>query len=119
MSMLILALTLQLVAVSGPCDNAQNTVELEDCLTRELDSLNLEIREVVSRIEERFEERSWYRRRVLYDRAQRAWTLYRDLECESESAEFEGGSIAGVAALQCHLSVTEARLTELRDAYLY
>lgn len=115
MSMLILALTLQLVAVSGPCDNAQNTVELEDCLTRELDSLNLEIREVVSRIEERFPSR----KRVLFDRAQRAWTLYRDLECESESAEFEGGSIAGVAALQCHLSVTEARLTELRDAYLY
>ncbi len=113
MNMLILMLTLQLVTVSRQCDNAQNTVELEDCLRRELDSLNLEIRERVSEIEERFPSR----KRVLFDRAQRTWSLYRDLQCESEAAQFEGGSIAGVSTLRCHMRIADARLTELNEVY--
>lgn len=109
----VLLLILQ-VAFSPPqCEEARSTVEMEECLERELSSLDTRLRERIEKIAERMSPRQ----RVLFDRAQRGWVLFRDLQCESEAAQYEGGSIAGVATLQCHVHRSRTRLEELASLY--
>ena len=42
--------------------------------------------------------------------SQRAWIAYRDATCDVEGAQYEGGSLAGVAYSDCHRQLTTDRL---------
>jgi len=42
--------------------------------------------------------------------SQRAWIAYRDATCDTEAAQYEGGSFASVAFSDCHRQLTTDRL---------
>jgi uncharacterized protein YecT (DUF1311 family) len=105
---------LGLVAPAGPCDGAQNQVELVDCLQKQVDDLHRQLQSRVSVIEAGLASP---RAQVLFVRSQDAWKLFRDTECESEAYQFEGGTLVPVAQLRCLLRVSAARVEELRNVY--
>lgn len=50
--------------------------------------------------------------------AQRAWVAFRDLNCESQTLDYVGGSLYSSNYNTCLADVTEARTAELRRVYL-
>lgn len=97
------------VPVAAQCDEALTTVEMVDCFSRELRAEE----ERLASAADRLSADASPRERVLRQRAQMAWMLFRDLECEAAAEEFQGGTMAPVASLQCRLQLTTERLTTL------
>lgn len=93
------------------CEDAKNTVEMEDCLTERLQRSEQRVAE----LEEALTTDQSGRERRLSDRARMAWHLYRDLQCESEAERFRGGSMANVTNLQCRIRLTDQRRTDLES----
>lgn len=48
--------------------------------------------------------------------AQRHWIAWRDLQCQWESAAYEGGTMAPVAFSQCLVAVTQAQTKRLEQS---
>jgi uncharacterized protein YecT (DUF1311 family) len=98
--------------VSGQqCEQAHTTTELRDCLDREVRLLDDQVRELEASEAESLQARQ----QTLFQRASRAWRLYRDLECDFEAAGFEGGSMAPIAELQCRLRLAQRRREDLQQ----
>lgn len=95
------------------CEGTRNTVELVDCLEQELAQINSQLDERVASVEGELPGRA----KVLFTRAQNAWKLFRDIQCESEAYRYVGGTMAPVAEMQCHLRLSTARVTELGLVY--
>lgn len=55
--------------------------------------------------------------RALLLESQRAWLRLRDANCDFESGVYEGGSMAGLAAVNCLLRMTRERATYLEHAF--
>ena len=49
--------------------------------------------------------------------AERAWDRYRDLQCQADEQQYEGGLISPSIAAVCLKSVTERRTEELKKTY--
>ncbi|WP_445713582.1 lysozyme inhibitor LprI family protein [Flavobacterium sp.] len=47
-------------------------------------------------------------------KAQIAWLKYRDLHCECESKEHEGGSLESLIYIECLATMTKERVKELK-----
>lgn len=114
MGYLIFVLMLQFITpqVTVQCHEARTTVELTECLSRELRTEE----ERLAELESQLLDQGSPREKMLRQRAQTAWSLYRDLQCEAEAEEFQGGSMAGVAGLQCRLRLTVVRRSDLATA---
>jgi uncharacterized protein YecT (DUF1311 family) len=52
------------------------------------------------------------------DSSQAAWIGYRDHACRAAAAQYEGGSLQPVAAIDCRLRLARERTLELWRAYL-
>jgi uncharacterized protein YecT (DUF1311 family) len=50
-------------------------------------------------------------------KAQRAWIIYRDAQCDAEYAKWDGGSGGPAAHLQCLYRLTQLRTRELHKTY--
>jgi uncharacterized protein YecT (DUF1311 family) len=97
------------VAGGDQCENAASTLELRECLSRELTRIERQLEVTQSALESIVPEREG----MLLRRASTAWSLYQELQCEAEVAAVEGGSLAPVVGLQCRLRLAEQRLAEL------
>jgi uncharacterized protein YecT (DUF1311 family) len=101
-------------ALGGPqCQEAQTTTEMRVCLDRELRASEERLNELETSLVKRLSARQG----VLFHRARTAWILYRDLQCESEASQFDGGTMAPVAELQCHLRLTDQRRMDVEAAF--
>ncbi|HEY6968461.1 MAG TPA: lysozyme inhibitor LprI family protein [Candidatus Angelobacter sp.] len=49
--------------------------------------------------------------------AQRAWTHYRDAQCDAEEQQYEGGSIAPSVHAGCMKQMAERRMDDLQKTY--
>ncbi len=114
--MIHLILMVGLLAGNPPiqCEDARSTVELRNCLREQVDQLDIQLKARVGEVENRFSGRSL----VMFARSQRAWSLFRDIQCESEALQYEGGSLAGIAGLECHLRLSQTRFADLLRVYL-
>ena len=50
-------------------------------------------------------------------KTQAAWSRYRDLECEAQTAPYDGGTVTISIKAGCEREKAEARLKELQDTY--
>jgi len=114
MTTLLMWLTVASVAVwnGQQCDQALTTREMRECLSRELQIVEERLGALEASVKDGLNER----RVVLFQRASVAWSLYRDLQCESEAAEFEGGTLAPVTALACRVRLTRQRTETVESA---
>lgn len=49
--------------------------------------------------------------------AQKAWEVYRKVQCDAQEKEFRGGTIAALIVSACYTSITEARVQVLGNIY--
>ena len=102
------------LAFSQTCEGAYTTRDMEECLGRELEDVNTQLRHAVEDAGGRLFEPS---AAELLARAQEQWEAYRTTQCRSVYASLEGGSMAGIAYLGCSIRLAQTRLKELADLY--
>ena len=55
---------------------------------------------------------------ALLKKAQRAWLIYRDAQCEADYKRFAGGTAAPLALTQCRVTLNQERTKTLKYTYL-
>ena len=95
-----------------PCDNAQSTVDLGDCVGKEYKEADAELNRVYKQLMASLEDREY---EALLKTAQQAWLKYRDAHCDFEAFQNRGGTIYPVVQRSCLTAMTRARTKELQE----
>ena len=103
------------------CDSPGTTLEINECLSREVKAVDTKLNEVYQHVLREFSKQDLYGH-VHYSEAkqnlieaQRAWIKYREKDCDAVYALAIGASMRGQLALQCNRSRTEQRIRELEQ----
>ena len=124
---LLLALLLPVAALAqdqnDPCENAETTLEINDCMGEVFKQADAELNRVYKAAMAYIDEfdhvpadkrKEW--KEKLRD-AQRDWITFKEKDCEIVYYEWWLGSGATAAALGCLISKTETRTEELKERY--
>ena len=84
------------------------TQSMRECMSATLDSANREIAQLLD------SARRLSAATMAVDSAQAAWLVYRSAQCDAETAEFAGGTMAPLVALGCHESLAMNRIRVLK-----
>ena len=106
------------------CASATTTVEIRACLDRAYTSADAELNVVwkqvtasVARVDTMpAKERAVWKDELL--KAQRAWIVFKEHDCDAVGFEWWGGTGAPGAILNCLLAHTRARTKDLKARYL-
>jgi uncharacterized protein YecT (DUF1311 family) len=99
--------------VRAQCGDKKTAVEIVDCVKIEVKRADVELNQVYQAKLKKLRQPDAERLR----KAQRAWLVYRDAECDAEMELYAGGSIAPQIRLNCELTVTRLRIREIETAY--
>lgn len=95
---------------ADPCDG-YTRADLESCAAKDYEeadaALNKAYKEAMARLDASEQKEK-------LKEAQRAWIKFRDLHCECEYLSWDGGSIAGLARINCLTSLTNERTGHLK-----
>lgn len=105
----LLMVLLPASAAASPCDQILSQDELEFCLGGELLVADRQLNHVYGHLVSRLPADQ----RPLLKKAQRAWLIYRDAECEMQAALAAGGQAYQALIISCELEKTQHRLVEL------
>lgn len=97
------------------CEHARTTVDTTDCFDREYKKADAELNRIYQLAFTGLDEKAADNLR----KAQRAWIVYRDAQCDAEYAKWEGGSGGPAAHLACLLRLTQLRTRELHKTYRF
>jgi uncharacterized protein YecT (DUF1311 family) len=97
----------------SPCPNAVTTLDMARCFSKAKASSDEKLtalyKKVLSKLDGDDAER--------LKNAQRLWAEYREANCSSERALYQGGSAAPVVYVACLDAMTRARTRELQMTY--
>src|SRR6266702_583101 len=118
------------------CPNAGSTVEVNNCVSHEMDITNANLKAFTTALRELLAlpsppipgatypiigpsgpEATPATNTVAFDATETSWRAYAKAECDAEDTEWRGGTIVNVMDGQCELRQSRARLRELRTAY--
>ncbi|WP_061017321.1 lysozyme inhibitor LprI family protein [Vibrio splendidus] len=98
------------------CENAMNTIEINQCAAIELESAQAELDKY---LEASFEHNSYDAELVSSVKsAQESWQAYVTAHCDSVYTQWRDGSIRGVMALSCKTKLTKQRTYEVWENFL-
>ncbi len=103
--------------VSRPCLNTAGGMTTSGsiaCIARELSIWDNELNTHYHALRTEWAANDWSSRADALQEAQRAWITYRDLECDQQSLEFEGGTLARVIRISCRMELTAERAMALK-----
>ena len=116
---LLLAVSWQ-VHAADPCEHANNTIEINECLSKQFVAVDRELNRAYQDLLKRIDasdpkhvDRGTVRRRLL--EAQRSWIEFRKQDCEGIYKLFEEGSIRNARFHGCMIERTERRIVELKN----
>jgi uncharacterized protein YecT (DUF1311 family) len=95
------------------CEEAKSTLQINECLAKELKKADTELSKVYHTIEKKLEPDD----ALLLRKAQRAWLAYRDAHCDAEHALWGGGTGGPAAWMSCRLELTRQRTVEIKNTY--
>ena len=95
------------------CEHAGTTADTTDCFDREYKKADAELNRIYKLAFTGLDEKATENLR----KAQRAWMVYRDAQCDAEYAKWGGGSGGPAAHLSCLLRLTRLRTRELHKTY--
>lgn len=95
------------------CEDAKSTLQINECLAKELKKADAELNSVYHSFVKRLEPDD----AILLRKAQRAWLGYRDAQCQAEHALWGGGTGGPAALMNCKLELTRQRTTEIQNTY--
>ena len=101
-------------AVTGAqCEDAKTTLQINECLAKELKKADAELNGVYRSTMKKLEGAD----AALLRKAQRAWLVYRDAQCEADRALLDGGTGGPAAFMSCKLELTRKRTAEIQNTY--
>ena len=116
---LFCASALQAAQPADPCAAANNTIEINECMSqqfvavdRELNRANQDLLKRIDANDPQHVDRTTVRRRLV--EAQRSWVEFRKQDCDGMYKLFEGGSIRNARFHGCMIERTEKRIVELK-----
>ncbi|MEZ9658669.1 lysozyme inhibitor LprI family protein [Vibrio sp. 10N.261.52.F3] len=93
------------------CENAMNTIEINQCAAIELESAQAELDKYLA---VSFEHNAYDAELVAsIKKAQESWQAYMTAHCDSVYTQWREGSIRGVMALSCKTTLTKQRTHEV------
>jgi uncharacterized protein YecT (DUF1311 family) len=99
--------------VRAQCDDAKTTLQINECFAKELKKADAELNDVYRSTIKKLEAAD----AALLRKAQRAWLVYRDAQCEAGRALLDGGTGGPAAFLSCKLELTRKRTAEIQNTY--
>ena len=99
--------------VRAQCDDAKTTSQINECFAKELKKADAELNDVYRLTMKKLEAGD----AALLRKAQRAWLVYRDAQCEAGRALLDGGTGGPAAFLSCKLELTRKRTAEIQNTY--
>jgi uncharacterized protein YecT (DUF1311 family) len=110
---------------SGDCTHANNTIEINDCLSTETAATQKNYEDYLNAMSALFrlktpgppDPASAPDVAKEFDQAESQWSTYRESQCRASSDRYFGGSIAPSAFLTCKLDLTRHHLHELENLY--
>jgi uncharacterized protein YecT (DUF1311 family) len=103
-------------------DGGSTTIGMTECIMAETAVWDDMLNEEYTRLQRNFSARGWAGGAVTNEElkialrdAQRAWIAYRDADCGLRYKVWEGGTIRGVVAANCEMTMTASRALDLRD----
>ena len=98
------------------CENAMNTIEINQCAAIELESAQAELDKYLAAS---FEHNAYDAELVAsIKKAQESWQAYMTAHCDSVYTQWRDGSIRGVMALSCKTTLTKQRTHEVWANFL-
>ncbi|MEZ9884624.1 lysozyme inhibitor LprI family protein [Vibrio splendidus] len=98
------------------CENAMNTIEINQCAAIELESAQAELDKYLAAS---FEHNAYDAELVAsIKKAQDSWQAYMSAHCNSVYTQWRDGSIRGLMALSCKTTLTKQRTHEVWANFL-
>lgn len=98
------------------CENAMNTIEINQCASIELETAQVELDQY---LEASFEHNAYDAELVSsIKEAQDSWQAYMTAHCDSVYTQWRDGSIRGLMALSCKTKLTKQRTHEVWGNFL-
>ncbi|MEZ9201242.1 hypothetical protein CWN85_03945 [Vibrio splendidus] len=98
------------------CENAMNTIEINQCAAIELESAQAELDKYLAAS---FEHNAYDAELVAsIKKAQESWQAYMSAHCSSVYTQWRDGSIRGLMALSCKTTLTKQRTHEVWANFL-
>lgn len=120
-SLLTLFICFSPLAFALDCDNANTTLEMNDCAAREikkaqatLDTYFAKAVEILKESDDEFTQDAV----AALEKSQASWSTFRDDYCDAIYTQWQGGSIRSLMAGECRLSLTQQRTYQLWGDYL-
>lgn len=96
-------------AAAGACDQILAQDRLESCLGDELSAADKQLNDVYGRLVTRLSAGQ----KLVLKKAQRAWLIYRDADCEMQGEQAVGGQAYQALIISCEIEKTQHRIVEL------
>jgi len=97
------------------CENAGTNADITNCIAHEYEKADAELNHVYKLAFKGLNPKEAYNLK----KAQRAWVIYRDAQCNAEYAKWDGGSGGPAAHLGCLYRLTQLRISELHKTYAF
>ncbi|CDT90576.1 conserved exported hypothetical protein [Vibrio coralliirubri] len=98
------------------CENAMNTIEINQCAAIELESAQAELDKYLAAS---FEHNAYDAELVAsIKKAQESWQVYMTAHCDSVYTQWRDGSIRGIMVLSCKTTLTKQRTHEVWANFL-
>jgi uncharacterized protein YecT (DUF1311 family) len=97
------------------CENAGTTANTTSCMSNEYKKADAELNRIYKIAFKGLDPKEADNLK----KAQRAWIIYRDAQCDAEYAKWEGGSGGPSAHLGCLVRLTRLRTRELHKTYRF
>lgn len=102
-------------AAAQDCNAAQTQAAMTECVGEVYDAADRKLNETYKQIADRLVDDP--DTKASLKKAQRAWIIFRDAECEFTNAQSVGGTLYGALITQCLADLTEQR-AEMLQSYL-
>ena len=97
------------------CENSGTTAATTNCIAHEYEKADAELNRIYKLAFKGLDPKEADN----IKKAQRAWVIYRDAQCDAEYAKWDGGSGGPAAHLGCLARLTRLRTRELHKTYRF
>jgi uncharacterized protein YecT (DUF1311 family) len=106
------------------CPDAQTTIEIGECVSKEYDKADAELNAVWKKVMASFKKNDYLPAEAVKEwkdtmlAAQRDWIAFKEADCDAVGFEWYGGTGQGNAITFCLLGHTTARTKDLKARFL-
>lgn len=112
----LLLISIYVAADGIDCKNTATTVEMNVCISKELEVAEAHLARYLAKSHERYDNKPAITDAL--DQSQQDWLVYRQSHCDSIYTIWSDGTIRGAMFGECMLKVTKQRTHQIWEDYL-